>query len=149
MILFPRRYWHCPQTFQVVTAGGMRLTPSRQIPSQPRMMRSPGLKGFKQVRSLTQAEDTGLSCTEFYSAGRNPNNDLAEFLFLKLKACKEAWYIKQKGDSSPLIDSGSGNLGVTHALRTWKSPQGTEPEKYWSGPNSFFYLHMKKLMAET
>ena len=54
------------------------------------MMRSPGLKGFKQVRFLTKAEDIGLSCIEFYSAGRNPNDDLAEFLFLKLKAYKQA-----------------------------------------------------------
>ena len=54
------------------------------------MMRSPGLKGFKQVRFLTKAEDIGLSCIEFYSAARNPNDDLAEFLFLKLKAYKEA-----------------------------------------------------------
>lgn len=60
-------------------------------------MRSPGLKGFKQVRSLTKAEDTGLSCIEFYSAGRNPNDDLAEFLFLKLKACKEAIHKTEKG----------------------------------------------------
>lgn len=78
------------------------------------MMRSPGLKGFKQVRFLTKAEDIGLSCIEFYSAGRNPNDDLAEFLFLKLKAYKQAWCRKHRSVTLlPWWTVGvSGNLGL-------------------------------------
>lgn len=53
-------------------------------------MRSPTLEKSKQARVLTKAEDIGLHCMAFYSAGKNPNDLLAEFLFLKLKAHEEA-----------------------------------------------------------
>lgn len=44
-------------------------------------VRSLGLEESKQARFLTKAEDVGLCYIEFYSAGKYPNNLLAQFYF--------------------------------------------------------------------
>lgn len=59
------------------------------------LSKSTGLEEPKQAGFLTEAEDIGLCWTELYSAEKNPDDLLAEFLFLKLKAYKEACYVKQ------------------------------------------------------
>lgn len=99
----------------MVTAGGVLLPPSGCSPPQQRvlLLRSPELKEFKQVRAFTKAEDTGLSCVEFYSAGMNPHDLLAEFLFLKTESLQGSLIDKtEKGDASHLMGSGSGKLGL-------------------------------------
>lgn len=58
------------------------------------LSKSTGLEEPKQAGFLTEAEDIGLCWTELYSAEKNPDDLLAEFLFLKLKAYKEACYVK-------------------------------------------------------
>lgn len=57
--------------------------------------KSTGLEEPIQARYLTEAENIGLCWKELYSAGKNPDDLLTEFLFLKLKAYKEACYVKR------------------------------------------------------
>lgn len=100
-----RHFWWLQQgvCYWLVVGRGQRCFEAsysaQEAPQQrltgPKCWWSPTLEASKQS-VLTKAEDTGLRWTEFYSASKNPNDLLAEFLFLKPKAHKEPWHVKQR-----------------------------------------------------